>query len=167
MSEVQLVKRREKEARLLAEKEARALELQEFEANPTAFIENLQKQKEAILASREERIRTESDATGRRSAAAKKRMSLLATMGGSGGSIESIEKMARKDKAGFQREANFGMRDEDWKVYDEVRHPAEAGAGKNADSEDEREALTKIESKLAHYDPNGYAQNTPGRRDRA
>ena len=161
IGEIQLQRRREKEQRLALEKQQREIEEQEFEANPEEFIKNLQRQKEAILLSREDRLRAENDATGRRSAASKKRMQLLATMGGSGGSIEAIEKqLARKDKASFAKESTFGMKDEDWKIYEEVRLPSAAAGvggrfGERDESDEEREQLQKIQSKLNRYDPHG------------
>jgi len=120
-ADVQAARRREKEQRLLAEKQSREMEAQEYAADPQAFLANLHRARDSIVQSREERVKSESDSTGRRSVAAKKRASLLAAMGGSGGSIESIEKNARKDRHAFQKEAAFGMRDEDWKIYEDVR----------------------------------------------
>lgn len=120
-ADVQAARRREKEQRLLAEKQSRELEAQEYAADPQAFLAGLRRARDAVVQGRDERLKAEADSTGRRSAAAKKRASLLAAMGGSGGSIESIEKNARKDRQAFQKEAAFGMRDEDWKVYEDVR----------------------------------------------
>jgi len=156
-AEQQAQRRREKEARQQAEKQRADMEAAEYAADPQAFVASLYRTRENILAAREERLKAEADGSqqGRRSAAAKKRASLLAAMGGSGGSIELIEKNARKDRAAFQREAAFGMRDEDWKVYEDVRLPGDSGGGAGGDSEDEREALSKIESKLSQFDPAG------------
>ena len=123
-ADMQAARRREKEQRLLAEKQSREAEAAEFAADPQAFLANLVRAREALVQTREERAKAEADGaggTGRRSVAAKKRASLLAAMGGSGGSIESIEKNARKDRLAFQKEAAFGMRDEDWKIYEDVR----------------------------------------------
>ena len=120
-AEVQAARRREKEVRLLAEKQQRDQEAADFAADPIAFLAQLQRARETLLSAREERLKSEADSNGRRGAAAKKRASLLASMGGSGGSIETIEKNARKDRQAFQKEATFGMREEDWKVYDDVR----------------------------------------------
>jgi hypothetical protein len=123
-ADMQAARRREKEQRMLAEKQSREMEAAEFAADPQAFLANLVRAREALAQTREERAKAEADGsggTGRRSVAAKKRASLLAAMAGSGGSIESIEKNARKDRLAFQKEAAFGMRDEDWKVYEDVR----------------------------------------------
>jgi actin-related protein 5 len=158
-AEQQAQRRREKEARLQAEKQRAEMEAAEFAADPAAFIASLHRARESVLTAREERIKAESEGgQGRRSAAAKKRASLLASMGGSGGSIEVIEKNARKDRAAFQKEASFGMRDDDWAVYEDVRLPGDAGGGGGGarnDSDDERDALGKIEAKLEHFDPAG------------
>ena len=153
LADAQQARRREKEARVAAERLAAEQEQAAFESNPDAFLSDLRRQREALLTAREERQRTENESTGgRRSLASKRRMALLASMGGSGGSVEAIEKAARKDKASFEREASFGMKDEDWNVYDEVRQPAEL---ERNESDEEREAIAKIESKIALYDPQG------------
>ena len=151
-AEVQAARKREKDARLLAEKQAKDAEAAEFAADPSAFMAALHKQRDFILQSREDRIKAESESGGgRRTLAAKKRASLLAAMGGSGGSLEAIEKLSRKDRSAAAKEASFGMREEDWNVYDDVRMPGDAAA--RTESDDERENISKIEAKILSYDP--------------
>ena len=60
IGELQLQRRREKEQKLMAEKQQKEIELQEYQADPTAFLLSLHKQREAVVASREERLRAES-----------------------------------------------------------------------------------------------------------
>lgn len=163
ITDLQLARRREKDARLSSERAQRDKEQAEYKENPQQFVANLLKQREAVLVGREERIKAEADShlnnNSRRSLAAKKRMQLLADMAGSGGSVDAIEKNARKDKSSFLREQNFGMNDEDWNVYQEVRtaaasaDAASGGAANGNDSEEEREAIARIEQKIALYEP--------------
>ena len=168
IGEQQLQRRREKEQRAKEEREQREREQAEFTSDPRAFISSLLRQQAAVRTAREERQRAEASGAdgqaGRRSQASKKRMALLASMGGSGGSLESIEKLQRKDKSAFAREAAFGLRDEDWKIYEQVRVPGAPGAAAGdplaagaagAESEEERDQMTRIESKIREYDPEG------------
>lgn len=177
-------RRREKEARLREERERREQDQADFQADPRAFIDGLRRQREAVQTARDERMRVEnataaaaadanassssSALTGRRSnQASKKRMALLAEMGGSGGSLEAIEKqLYKRDRSAALREANFGMDDEDWKIYEDVRVDGASGGaggaggdggggGDAAESEEERDHLAKLDTKIREYDPQG------------